>query len=304
MSKLKTAAANRSINLRNTTCPYCGVDFSGSVKPEKEHTIARNFVPKGTLFGQWNLLLCCCRVCNGAKSGLEDDISAISMHPDAFGQHVNEDARLHAEARRKGQRAINRKTRRPVGRGEPPTKIDTKFANASFSFSFTGPPQAVESRLFELAQYHIAAFFYWITYNDQTSRGSLLPGQFWPLVVVRKGDWGNPHLRWFAAETKNWPLRVHAVGAEGYFKCLIRRVSESEDLWSWALEWNQNFRLVGFFGCPDLLDKLEKTVPPLTLETIFAEPGKVLRYRAEIPLSEADDTLFSPPDECLPEVSV
>jgi hypothetical protein len=272
------------------------VAFSDVVTAEKEHVIGRRFVPKGTLNGQWNLLLQSCRQCNGQKADLENDISAISMHPDAFGQHVNDDPRLHAEARRKATNSISRKTGKPVAAGEDALKVGTTFGAATFDFSFSMPPQVHEDRLFELARYQVGGFFYWTTFDETTARGALLPGGFYPLAAVRKADWGNPQMRWFMDATKAWPWRVHAIGADGYFAIATRRMSETDDLWSWALEWNQNFRLVGFFGREDLLTELEKSIPLLEMTTVHEAPGRTLRYRIETPLADADDTLFAPPE--------
>jgi hypothetical protein len=56
-----------------------------------EHVIGRRFVPKNTMFGQWNVILRACRECNTAKSELENDISAITMQPDASGQFAVDD---------------------------------------------------------------------------------------------------------------------------------------------------------------------------------------------------------------------
>lgn len=296
MSGLRVAAPNRAVILHNVTCAYCGVAFSDLMPSEKEHVIGRRFVPKGTLDRQWNLLLRSCRRCNGLKADLENDISAITMHPAAYGGHVNDDPRLHAEASRKAQNSISRRTGKPVAVGENPLKVGTKFGPAVFDFSFAMPPQAQEDRLYELARYQVGGFFYLTTFDEGTARGGLLPGGFYPLAAVRKADWGNPQMRWFMDTTKAWRWRVHAIGADGYFAIATRRMSETQDLWSWALEWNQNFRLVGFFGRDDLVTELAKSIPALNMRTMHEAPGRSLRYRIEVPLADTDDTLFVLPD--------
>jgi hypothetical protein len=108
----------------------------------------------------------------------------------------------------------------------------------------------------------------------------------------QEADWGNPQMPWFMEETKSWAWRVHAIGADGYFKIATKRKSDTEDIWSWALEWNQNFRLVGFFGREELVAELEKSIPVLKMETAGHSPERILRYRIEVPLVEADDSLF------------
>src|SRR4051794_17550674 len=120
VNALIETASNRAIILNNAACAYCGVEFSDVMLPEKEHTIGRRLVPKGTLNRQWNLLLRSCRRYNSYKANLEDDISAITMQPDATGQFVNADPRLRAEAARKAHNAISRKTGKPVSAPEEP----------------------------------------------------------------------------------------------------------------------------------------------------------------------------------------
>jgi hypothetical protein len=202
---------------------------------------------------------------------------------------------LHTEARRKAANAISRKTKKPVAAGEEPLKFDTQFGAANFSFTFVMPPQVDENRLFELARYHVGAFFYLVTYDEQTKRGSFWAGQFFPIAAVRKADWGNSQMRWFMDTTKDWPSRVHAVGADGYFKITIKRRSETDELWSWALEWNQNFRLVGFFGRDDLLDFMNQAIPTLKMSLAQQSTSGWIRARVEEALAEEDDILFAMP---------
>ncbi len=102
---------------------------------------------------------------------------------------------------------------------------------------------------------------------------------------------------WFMDATKDWLWRVHAVGADGYFKMAIRRRTEADDIWSWALEWNQNMRLVGFFGRGSLVEELETSIPTLELETAIDKPDEKLHFRTEVALSVADDVLFVCPDD-------
>ncbi len=159
MSGLIAATSSRAILLKNENCPYCGTQFSISVPSEKEHAVGRRFVPKGTLNGQWNLIVRSCIPCNQDKAKLENDISAISMHPDATGQHVNSDSRLHAEANRKALNAISHKTKKPIANGEEPLKVSGNLGAADITFTFVMPPQVDEDRIFALARYQVGAFF-------------------------------------------------------------------------------------------------------------------------------------------------
>ncbi len=299
MAELIELPFNRVQLLKNSACAYCGVEFSKAVPFDKEHAIGRRFVPKGTLAGQWNLLLQSCQPCNSRKALLENDISAIAMQPDSAGRFVNDDPLLREEARRKAKNAISRKTGKPVAAGEAPFEVVDQFGSMDFIFSMVSPPQVEENRLFELARFQIGAFFYWSTFDRSRQRGGLLPGVFAPLTAVRKADWGNPRLIWFDQFTKDWTYRVHAIGAGGYFKVVTKRKSDTEDIWSWALEWNQNFRLVGFFGDEGLLGDVSRQIPALEMIALQNTPTGRLRMRFEVPLAEADDTLFvrfPPPD--------
>ena len=69
-----------------------------------------------------------------------------------------------------------------------------------------------------------------------------------PVLYAQKGDWGNPLLRGFQDLLAGWQVRVHAVGANGFFKVAIRRAPGEVPLWAWALEWNAACRIVGFLG--------------------------------------------------------
>src|SRR5438067_12808695 len=79
---------NRAIVLKNETCVYCGSELTAG-NCTKEHVIGRKFVPKGKLHEEWNLIVRACTSCNHTKSDLEDDISAISLPPDACGETGN-----------------------------------------------------------------------------------------------------------------------------------------------------------------------------------------------------------------------
>jgi len=113
---------------------------------------------------------------------------------------------------------------------------------------------------------------------------------------VRRRDWGNDQLRFFMDLTTEWESRVHSITAEGYFKLAIQK-HPTEVVWSFAVEWNENYRIVGFFGETEELLRLKKRLPAMAMETIPGEGGNWVRYRLEVPLSDEDDILFLMPDE-------
>jgi len=289
--------ANRAWFLRNLSCPYCGQDFASVLASDKEHVIGRNFVPRGTLDGAWNLILRACRRCNGLKSDLEDDLSAITMHPDSAGRFACDDPRLAADLRRKAAKAINRRTRRPVAAGEAPLVIRGQMGPLEMTFTMHSPPQAAENRLFGLAQLQLQAFFYRLTFDHEHRRGAFWRGGFQPLLAVRREDWGNPQLLWFEQRTAAWLPRLRAITADGFYKVWIKREAEDRILWAWAMEWNRNFRLAGFFGLDDSAKAIVDDAPPLKLDTLSETPTSWLKVRTEIPLADDADHLFDWDDD-------
>jgi hypothetical protein len=284
---MKELRPNDPIFLDNTTCVYCGTSFEDGTRT-KEHVIGRRFVPKGKLDGQWNLIVWACRLCNGHKADLENDISAITMQPDATGKFSNSDQILVAEAERKGQKAFSHRTGKPVNASRENLTVKIPFApGIEFTFGLIAEPQADSDRLFELARLHVMAFFYWVTFNPSSKVGGFWQGGFFPVLEVARADWGNHIHRAFMHTVVGWEARVIAVGASGLFKIAIRR-HPSAECWSWALEWNQKYRLVGFFGDCAAAEIIVKKLPHLEMTGL----GKSLRYHRETPLSEADDKMF------------
>lgn len=279
--------------IRNIRCAYCGVSLDAHSGGEAEHVIGRRFVPKGALAAQWNLILRACPACNDAKADLEDDISAITMQPDAYGRFAIDDPRLPAEAERKG-RTRNRRTSRRVSEPTPPLVINGNFGSATMRFSFQSPAQADERRLFDLARYQLTGFFYMLTYKEEERHGRYWRGVYAPVVSARREDWGHPWLRWIESVAEGWDFRLHAIAADGFYKIWIRK-HPAADMWAWAIEWNGNYRLAGFFGDEQIIRDLFAERPQLDVTTLHEAPGEMLRYRRETPLADADDRLFEMP---------
>lgn len=283
---------NKVIRLENVDCAYCGVELS-SIASDKDHVIGRRFVPKGKLDGCWNLLLNSCKRCNGKKGDLEDDISAITMQPDVLGRFAHNDAKAIEDANRKARNSFSRRTRKVVGESQEQTRLRMPFGDGrSISFGFIRQPQVDDSRVFDLARMHIGAFFYWVTFQDVTKRGSSLLGGFYPLLVVYRSDWGNWTIVEFAEVVANWVPRVMAGSAEGFYKVALKKHPQAF-CWSWALEWNHSLRVVGFFGdhndCQEVIAKL----PSPQFKQLSNKSGRMLRYREETPLSNhQEDKLF------------
>lgn len=289
---------NRVAQLRNRNCPYCGLTL-GDTGWDKEHVIGRRFVPRGTLHGAWNLLLRSCRPCNAAKAELEDDISAITMHPDSAGRFALDDDRLRAEGRRKCDGSKSRKTGRSVNESQSKITIKGRLGPMTITFDMTAPPQIEPERLYTLAHRQLAGLFFFITYDEKTERGGFFPGEFWPVIVAPRGDWGNLRLRWFAETTARWRTRIHVVTADGFYKAWIRRRDEGSRIWAWAVEWNGNYRVAGFFGDKELMDEIGSHMTTEPMQEMPTIDGGHFAVRLDRPITENDDNLFDVPPEDL-----
>lgn len=286
--------ANQAIRLRNAICPYCGCDLA-SDNTTKEHVVGRRFVPKGKLNGHWNLIVNACGPCNNRKADLENDISAITLHPEHGEAHPDYDDAAKADAQRKAANAISRRTKKPVKDSHENMKLDAPLsAGASVSFNMTSPPQIDEARAFELARLQLAGFFNWITYQEHEQRGYWWTGGYHPLMMVRRADYGNTIMVDFADAVLDWEPRVLGHTAEGYFSVCIRRHPDAE-CWSWALEWNGSTRLVGFVGNKGAAQTVVDGLRKLEMHHQDLPDGGHVRFRTEVPLAPENDRLFDPP---------
>lgn len=291
----------KPILLQNKNCIYCLRPFASKEDKTKEHVIGRRFVPRGTLETGWNLIAWACKDCNSRKAELEDDISAISMHPDTAGRFATEDIRLRTDARRKAEGANSRRTGKRVKDSTENMTIRVPFGPAAmFTFNMFAAPQADSQRLANLAKLHVQAFFYLITYKQESQIGRYFPGIFVSVMEAKRADWGNARMRGFMDLTRDWEHWVLADGADGFFRICIRRF-KGVDVWSWAVEWNQSFRLIGFFGAEKEVMKVAEGLPRLQVQQMIERPGKELRFRLEEPLDEADDSLFAYPSGNAPD---
>ncbi|WP_262692488.1 HNH endonuclease [Kordiimonas aestuarii] len=281
--------------MRNVTCVYCGILLTKETST-KEHVVGRRFVPRGKLNNQWNLIVKACEQCNSEKADLEDDISAITMLPGYDGDGFNIDDQIAAEAHRKAQNAVSRRTQEKVFRSEEEVNINAKIsAGVTFKFNFKSAPQIDEQRVYQLARMHIRAFFYWITFQEVEQKGRFWSDVFCGVATACRGDWGNPVLVTFSNMVIGWEPRVIAFTADGFFRVAVRKHPEKM-CWSWALEWNHNRRVVGFCGDKATILELNKKLPKLELETLHSAPNELLQMRFETPLhDDEDDKLFFHP---------
>ena len=159
-SNLRWFDVNRAVQLDNETCVYCATVLASTICT-KEHVTARRFVPKGKLGGEWNLIVNACQRCNGAKADLENDISAITLRPDAWGRFAHDDVEVMKDATRKSRHAVSRRTKKAVKDSHEEFSIKVPFGpGAMLTFNMTAPPQVDDGRVFELARLQLVAVFY------------------------------------------------------------------------------------------------------------------------------------------------
>lgn len=282
--ELKELPANKPIKLHNVTCVYCSTELS-KVKSNEEHVIARKFVPKGSLNKYWNLIVRSCEVCNNKKSDLEDDISSITMQPDLYGSYVVDDESLVSDSIRKSK-SFSRRTSKRVSDSTEELTLKAPFLGGNITFNFISSPQIDPDRAFELARLHVTAFFYWLTYDETAKIGKFWEGFYFPIQVTSNKDWGSHLNTTFMKLVLDWELVLHGETADGFFKFIIRKEPEST-CWSWALEWNKNYRVIGLFGNKESIENFNSLLGAPKVKIINKST-----YRKEIPLSKEDDSLF------------
>lgn len=244
------------------------------------------------LENRWNLIVWSCKGCNSWKANLEDDISAITLYPRVHGPKLDQREGLVDEARRKGRRSVSRRTGLPVDLSEEPFELELRLhPNVRMTVRGVAPPQVASERIAQLAAAHIGAFFFFITYNAQLCRGSMIPGKFAPLAYTFRGDWGSKTQTDFIDHVVGWEPRLLAGTAVGLFKIAIRRHPTAE-CWSWALEWNENLRTIGFFGDRQVTQDLIASFREPDMASYLASDGNTIAARVEQPLDPEKDRMF------------
>ncbi len=297
MVKLDSFPSHKSFRLANVACAYCGVAFDTGVEPTEDHVIGRRFVPRGALSRSWNLKLRSCSRCNNVKSQLEDDVSAITMQPDVYGRFATDDPRLREDAARKARGSVSRRSGKLVANSSEHLRISASAApNFEMNLDLSGVAQLDDDRAWLLARYQLAGFFYLITYSKPERKGHWWPGCFAPVAVVPRLDWGNSLVLGFQRLVDAWEHRLHGIGASDYFGIAIRRSPSQEALWSWALEWNRNWRLIGFFGNESEARRLMSGLPRPATWMVKESPTRLAWLRHDCPLRDEEDWLFDAPE--------
>lgn len=289
--------SDRTHTLRNKLCAYCGVELSPKIR-SLDHVVARKFVPEGTMVDSCNIGLRACKTCNGHKSRLEDDISAISMMPGSDGKFARDDERLVRTYQRKAKGAISDATRKRVAQSHTKSKIDMPFGGAQISMSFTGSPHIDDRRAAILAWSQIQGLWFFQTYDEARGYGRYLSqDQFHFVGMVSRLDWGNAEMASFAKQIEDWEYQTFACLAEGYFRAVVKGSPDSQTL-AWAVEWNDAYRVFGYWGQGESWRTHLDELAPLTADHMVGDTTNGWAYRREIPLAEDSyDGLFAHPSD-------
>ncbi len=165
-------------------------------------------------------------------------------------------------------------------------------AGVSMSAQFTAPPQPDEERAFRLARMHLCAFFYWLTYNSTERRGYWWPGDYMMLNAAMRADWGNVWQRGFAKAVVAWEPRLYLhISPHSFFSVVIRK-HPADPCWSWALEWNRNYRLTGFLGERKVAATLVEQFEAPRTHLLYRDQKSALAMRPEIALEDQADIMF------------
>lgn len=275
-----------SLEASNACCIYCGIFLRGTNRPEsdKEHLIARNFVPTGMMGGDsFNFIFRACRICNARKAAAERHVSSVTL--------FNSPARLECKevndsAIRKGQGDFHPKKRGVrIEDAHEELSIVRSFGTVSMTLGMIGPPQLDMGLVGEVALSHIQGLFALICtedYREPTKIRWLPQEQIIWFDCYTHEDWGNPKVLEIVERVRDWNCLANIETAQGYFKAIMRRHDQG---WFWALEWNRQLRLVG-----GISDNRMELFEGLASEKWFAMPQG--RARKNVPLDSMNDHMF------------
>ena len=276
-----------SLENSNACCVYCGKLLLGPNPPisDKEHLIARKFVPTGTMDGHpFNFIFRACRRCNARKAAAERHVSSVTLF-NSPGRL--EDDRVNAVALRKGSSDFHPKKKGVrIEDAHEHLSVATSFGPMSINFGMLAPPQLDRDQVEEIALSHIQGLFALICTEDYRNplKMRLLPQeQFILYSSYTHDDWGNPQAVEIADRVRDWECLANIDSAEGYFKATMRR---SDEGWFWALEWNRQLRLLG--GISGSKMKLFEGLP-----NEGWMPTRQGRIRENVALDTENDRLFS-----------
>jgi hypothetical protein len=112
------------------------------------------------------------------------------------------------------------------------------------------------------------------------------------LNAALRTDWGNVWQRGFAKAVVAWEPRLYLhISPHSFFSAVLRK-HPTDACWSWALEWNHNYRLLGFLGDRKVATALIEGFQPPQSHLLYRDKKRTVVFRPEITLEEGDDLLF------------
>lgn len=155
------------------------------------------------------------------------------------------------------------------------------------------PPQHIPERLYALARYQVIGFFYFLTFDKSRQRGKFPSGSFYILDEALRSNWGNDAHLSFMRKVLSWDHRLIAPGlANGFFRVAIRRRIDA-NCFSWALEWNKNLRIIGFFGDESVTKPEFDSIPNIKPPIQYGDQNRGISIMPDTTLRECDDVLFN-----------
>ena len=278
---------------KNKRCLYCARWFSKDVRAEKEHLIARQFVPRDALNNgkSWNFIFAACSDCNRRKSRLEGHVAAVTQFAS---ERVAKDPASAQRAREKADGEFHPWTKRPVANSFHETRVSVQGGSLGMALNLIGPPQLDRAQAYELALSHIQGF-YALVHNEDHAREEihlLNPDWFWVLGHFLDSDWGNRKLRALHERTRQWKQHLCVTTARGYFGCAMRSDGQEPATWFWVLEWNQSTRVAGLVSSREGIPAVALDLPRHHWVHLPLEGGAIYRLRQEELLAETDDDFF------------
>lgn len=276
----------------NQHCLYCG-SFVGQGSPvpsNREHLVARSFVPDGTLDSRApDFIFRACVECNTRKADAERHVSTVTLYT----SQGRSDPAIDELAVHKAAEDFHPNTRGGRVRDAILTKtIENKIGEVTFSFGLVGPPQLDQDRALFLAFTQIQALFALVASSNpmEPDGTTLLPSDQWHYFgIFPARDWGNPQLVELANRVQHWPAVAQFETANSYFKAVVRPNPSNSDEWFWALEWNRSVRVLGAIYSGDVPPSIFDSLPNLD----WKAPGPNRRIREEIALAAGQpDLLF------------
>jgi len=282
----------------NQYCLYCGafVGDGASINSNKEHLIAREFVPSGSFDDgkSFNFIFRACEQCNTVKSNVERHISSVTIFNSPCRKESDE---LNSLAVRKASKDYHPSKQGVLVQDAFDNHKLIYDGNPNFrtSFNLVSPPQANIEFIKLLAFMHIQGFFSLITSKNplEASQTNLLSSEyFFFFGAFGNADWGNSQLLAAIERVKEWPCYANINSANGYFKVIMRRQDSKDGEWFWALEWNKSYRIFGGIFHSGQIPTAFSDLPQLNWREHGVQDGISCRIRMEIPICEEHDTLF------------